>query len=151
MVYFGMKKLSDFEKQLKVVVRELDLLEERVRMEQGAGKKTYDYLKQHIDKLWQIYNNHEERLNDSELQVNLLTRLITTLCLEKLGYRLSEFRKLIRRTEKELADDSEIAHLESLFSLETKDDPDASASPKKTTVKKKPRKRPGRSSGDSSK
>jgi len=147
----NMKKSSDFGKELKIVIREMDLLEERVRMEQGASKKSYDYTKQHLNKLWEIHNNHEERLNDMELQINLLTRLITTLCLEKLGYRLSEFRKLIRRTEKELADDSEIAHLESLFSLESRSDADLSISSKKTIVKKKPRRRPGRSSGNSGK
>jgi len=148
MVYFDMKRSSDFSKELRIVIREMELLEERVRMEQGVSKKTYDYMKQHVNKLWEIHNNHDERLNDMELQINLLTRLLTTLCLEKLGYRLSEFRKLIRRTEKELADDSEIAHLESLFSLEAKGGP---ATSKKIAIKKKPRRRPGRSSGDSGK
>ena len=120
MLYFDMEKPSRFEKELKAVMQQLDLLEERMRLEQGTNKRTFDYIKQNLKKLWEAHNQQEERMNDSEIQVNLLTRLMTTICLERLGIRLSEFRKLIRRTEKELADDSEIAHLEGLFALDIK-------------------------------
>ena len=113
---------GNFNKDLKAIMQQLDLLEERLHLEQGTNKRTFDYIKQHLKKLWEAHNQQEERVNDSEIQVNLLTRLMTTICLERLGIRLSEFRKLIRRTEKELADDSEIAHLEGLFALDAKKD-----------------------------
>jgi hypothetical protein len=120
-LYFYMGKPSNFEKELEAVMHQLDLLEERLHLEQGTSKRSLEYMKQHLNKLWEAHNQQEERMNDSEIQVNLLTRLMTTICLERLGVRLSEFRKLIRRTEKELADDSEIAHLDGLFALDTKE------------------------------
>ena len=136
MLYFEMGKSINFEKELKALMRRLDLLEEHLHLEQGTNKRTFDYVKQHLKKLWDAHNQQEERINDSEIQVNLLTRLMTTICLERLGIRLSEFRKLIRRTEKELADDSEIAQLEGLFALDTKNTKDTG-----DTAKKPPRRR----------
>ncbi|HOW87183.1 MAG TPA: hypothetical protein P5561_00410 [Candidatus Omnitrophota bacterium] len=59
----------------------------------------------------------EERLADLEIHVNLLARLLTTLCIEKLGIRVGALKRLVRRIEKEAVRDSQIMELESLYKL----------------------------------
>jgi hypothetical protein len=59
----------------------------------------------------------EDRLTDLEVHVNLLARLLTTLCLEKLGIRADALKRLVRRVEKEALRDSQIMELESLYKL----------------------------------
>lgn len=59
----------------------------------------------------------EERLQDVEIHVNLLTRLLTTLCIEKFGMRVGVLKRLIKRIEKEAIRDSQILHLESLYKM----------------------------------
>ena len=58
-----------------------------------------------------------DRLTDLEGHVNLLARLLTTLCLEKLGIRVDALKRLVRRVEKEAIRDSQIIELESLYKL----------------------------------
>ncbi len=58
-----------------------------------------------------------DRLTDLEVHVNLLARLLTTLCLEKLGIRADALKRLVRRVEKEALRDSQIMELESLYKL----------------------------------
>lgn len=77
----------------------------------------FAYLKKHIEKLWEYAEKSEERLQDIEIHVNLLTRLITTLCVEKFGMRIGVLKRLIKRVEKEAIRDSQILHLESLYKL----------------------------------
>lgn len=74
-------------------------------------------IKRHIDKLWEIAEQHEERLQDIEIHCNLLTRLLTTICVEKFGMRIGVLKRLIKRIEKEAIRDSQILHLESLYKL----------------------------------
>ncbi len=59
----------------------------------------------------------EERLTDLEVHMNLLARLLTTLCIEKLGIRVGALKRLVRRIEKEAVRDSQIMELESLYKL----------------------------------
>ncbi len=59
----------------------------------------------------------QERVQDIEIHVNLLTRLLTTLCIEKFGMRVGVLKRLIKRIEKEAIRDSQILHLESLYNL----------------------------------
>ncbi|MBU3758855.1 MAG: hypothetical protein FGM27_02875 [Candidatus Omnitrophica bacterium] len=59
----------------------------------------------------------QERLQDIEIHVNLLTRLLTTLCIEKFGMRVGVLKRMIKRIEKEAIRDSQILHLESLYKL----------------------------------
>ena len=59
----------------------------------------------------------EERIQDLEIHVNLLTRLLTTLCVEKFGMRIGVLKRLIKRIEKEAIRDSQISHLEALYKL----------------------------------
>ena len=59
----------------------------------------------------------EERVQDLEIHVNLLTRLLTTLCVEKFGMRIGVLKRLIKRIEKEAIRDSQISHLEELYKL----------------------------------
>ena len=76
-----------------------------------------DYLKKHVDKLWEHAQEASERLQDIEVHVNLLTRLLTALCMEKLGMRLGVLKRMIKKIEKEAIRDTQIHHLESLYKL----------------------------------
>lgn len=67
----------------------------------------------HVKKI----NALSDRLEDSEIHINLLTRLVTTLCVEKLGMRVGVLKRLLKRIEKEAIRDSQILHLESLYNL----------------------------------
>ena len=74
-------------------------------------------LKRQIEKLLVQITGYRERIEDTEIHINLLTRLITTLCVEKLGMRIGVLKRLLKRIEKEAIRDSQILHLESLYNL----------------------------------
>lgn len=76
------------------------------------------YIHKHLDKLWEHVAHTNGRLQALETQVNLVSRLLTTLCIENFDMRLSEFRRLIRRIEKEAIADSEVRTLQDLFKIE---------------------------------
>ena len=78
------------------------------------------YIHKHLDKLWEHVHGTNQRLQILETQVNLVSRLLTTLCIENFDMRLSEFRKLIRRIEKEAIADSEVRNLQDLFRMESR-------------------------------
>ncbi len=73
--------------------------------------------KKHLEKVSGNQSKLDERLQDLEIHVNLLTRLLTTLCIEKFGMRVGVLKRLIKRIEKEAIRDSQILHLESLYKL----------------------------------
>ena len=77
----------------------------------------FEHVRQHIEKLWEYAERSDERLQDIEIHLNLLTRLLTTLCVEKFGMRIGVLKRLIKRIEKEAIRDSQILHLESLYKL----------------------------------
>lgn len=68
-------------------------------------------------KLSEDLQKYDERIQDMEIHVNLLTRLLTTLCVEKLGMRIGVLKRLIKRIEKEAIRDSQILHLETLYKM----------------------------------
>lgn len=76
-----------------------------------------EYLKKHIDKLWEQANESADRLQSIEIHLNLLTRLLTALCIEKMGMRIGVLKRLIKRIEKEAIQESQIYQLESLYKL----------------------------------
>jgi hypothetical protein len=76
------------------------------------------YINKHLDKLWEHVAITNTRLYHLEAQVNLISRLITTLCIEKFGLKLKTFRRLVQRIEKEAIADSEIRDLQELFERE---------------------------------
>ncbi len=76
-----------------------------------------DKLQQKIEDLTAFAKEARDRIEDLEIHVNLLTRLITTLCIEKMGMRVGVLKKLIKRIESEAVRDSQIMHLESLYNL----------------------------------
>jgi hypothetical protein len=80
-------------------------------------KHEVEYLKKHLDKLWGHAHEASERLQDIEVHLNLLTRLVTALCVEKLGMRLGVLKRMIKKIEKEAIRDSQIHHLESIYQL----------------------------------
>ena len=65
----------------------------------------------------EFISSSEERLQDLEIHVNLLTRLLTTLCIEKFKMRVGVLKRLIKRIEKEAIRDSQIMQLESLYQM----------------------------------
>lgn len=80
-------------------------------------KAEIDYIKKHLDKLWERSQDASERLQDIEVHVNLVTRLLTALCVEKFGMRIGVLKRMIRKIEKEAIQESQILHLENLYKL----------------------------------
>ncbi len=74
-------------------------------------------LKKNLQKTTDSLQKTEEKLQDLEIHVNLLTRLLTTLCIEKFGMRIGVLKRMIKRIEKEAIRDSQILHLEELYKL----------------------------------
>ena len=74
-------------------------------------------IKKEMGKVAEGGERAEDRLTDMEIHVNLLARLLTTLCLEKLGIPIGALKRLVRRVEKEAVRDSQIMELESLYKL----------------------------------
>lgn len=70
-----------------------------------------------VEGLVKTLENDQDRIQDLEIHINLLTRLLTTLCVEKFGMRVGVLKRLIKRIEKEAIRDSQILHLESLYKL----------------------------------
>lgn len=75
------------------------------------------YAKRLLQKLTEQGEKDQERIQDLEIHINLLTRLLTTLCVEKFGMRIGVLKRLIKRIEKEAIRDSQISHLEALYKL----------------------------------
>lgn len=73
----------------------------------------------------------EDRLADLEVHVNLLARLLTTLCIERMGIRIGTLKSLVRRIEKEAVRDSQIMELESLYKLSHVNSKKSSSAPSK--------------------
>ena len=86
-------------------------------------------MKKHMEKLREYYEKLQERTEDIEIHINLLTRLITTLCVEKLGMRVGVLKRLLKRIENEAIRDSQILHLESLYNLPGHSEKKSSISP----------------------
>ena len=135
-----MDREKSFRSELLQLREMLDLVQKRVAQGNEDLDKLED-IRKRLETLEKINGESEVRIGDLEVQVNLLTRLLTTICLEQLGLRLSQFRRLIRRMEKEAEEDSEISHLESLFSLEPKNPTHHKLS---HFTDKKPKKPPGK-------
>jgi hypothetical protein len=77
--------------------------------------KELDQVIHKVELLLKVSESSEERLQDLEIHVNLLTRLLTTLCTDKLKMKVGVLKRLIKRIEKEAIKDSQIMHLESLY------------------------------------
>ncbi len=78
--------------------------------------------KKQFERLSEDFQKSEERIQDIEIHVNLLTRLLTTLCVEKFGMRIGVLKRLIKRIEKEAIRDSQILHLENLYKMSAPSD-----------------------------
>ena len=102
--------------------RKADLALRTIRKELQAENRILKgeiaYLKKHLDKIWEHVSVTNERLQDLEIQMNIVGRLITTLATEKMNMRTFSLMKLIRRIEKQLVADSQIRHLEDLYRLD---------------------------------
>ncbi len=90
-------------------------------------------LRKEMGKVAESGKQADDRLTSLEIHVNILARLLTTLCIEKFGIRIGVLRRLVRRVEKEAVRDSQIMELESLYKLSHgsfKKAPSANAKPK---------------------
>ncbi len=105
----------------KTRLRHLSYLQEEFRKEDKLLRENLDYIKKHVDKLWEYATDAKDRLQDLEIQVNLITRLLTTLCLEVLRMKPKALRRMIKRVEEEAVADSQVMHLEELFRLESRE------------------------------
>ncbi|HOE68215.1 MAG TPA: hypothetical protein PK997_02570 [Candidatus Omnitrophota bacterium] len=74
-------------------------------------------LKKQVKEASESRGRDEGRLTDLEVHVSLLTRLLTTLCVERFGMRIGTLKRLVRRIEKEAVRDSQILELEILYNL----------------------------------
>jgi chromosome segregation ATPase len=84
-----------------------------------------DYMGKHLDKLWEHVSTTNERLQNLEIYVNILNRLVSTLCIEKMGIKLSALKKMLQHIENEAARDSQVNYLEELFRLDGRKRQDA--------------------------
>lgn len=101
--------------------QDLAHLQEEFRKEDKLLHESLDYIKKHVDKLWEYTADTKDRLQDLEIQVNLITRLLTALCLEVLRMKPKALRRMIKHIEEEAIADSQVMHLEELFRLEPKE------------------------------
>ena len=90
----------------------------RPALDSSEAASLYD----EIEKLWDAVRKSDERLEDIEIHLNLLTRLITTLSVEKFGMRIGVLKRIIKRIESEAIRDSQILHLENLYKLPPRSD-----------------------------
>jgi len=74
-------------------------------------------LKRKLDKTSEQAEHLANRLEDAEIHINLLTRFVTTICIEKIGMRIGVLKRLLKRIENEAVRDSQIHQLESLYNL----------------------------------
>lgn len=96
-------------------------LKEELRKENKVLHEGMDYIRKHLDKLWEYATEGRERLQDLEIQVNLLTRLLTALALQTLKMKPKALRRMIKQVEEEAVADSQVKHLEELFRMEAHD------------------------------
>ena len=90
-------------------------------------------LKKEMGKVAEGEVRSDDRLTNIEIHLNVLARLLTTLCIEKLGLRVGALKRLVRRVEKEAVRDSQIMELEFLYKLShgnSKKTPSANIRPK---------------------
>ena len=114
-----MNKRSHKKKSLEEAIHAIRM---ELKREDKALQEGLDYIKKHLDKLWEFVAETNERLVDLEVQSNLMTRLVTTLCVERLKINSDQLTKLIRKIEKEAIDDSQVLHLEQLYNLQHKEE-----------------------------
>mgnify|MGYP001225702168 CR=1 FL=1 len=88
-------------------------------------------LKKEMARVAETGAGEDDRLTDLEVHVSLLARLLTTLCIEKMGIQVGALRRLVRRVEKEALRDSQIMELESLYKLSHGHSKKTSAAPTK--------------------
>ena len=99
----------------------IDHLKKDISQESKLHHESLDYIRKHLDKLWEFTTEDRQRLQDLEIHMNLLTRLFTALCLEVIGLRQKDLKKLIKRAESEAVAESQVMHLEQLFRLPSKE------------------------------
>ncbi len=92
-------------------------LQADLQVEKKMMKGEIAYLKKHVDKFWEHVSMTNERLQDLEIQVNLLNRLISALALEKLNMKTFGLVKMIRKIEKQVVAEDQIQNLEKQFKL----------------------------------
>lgn len=65
-----------------------------------------------LEKLWEVNADSQERIQDLEIQVNLLTHLLTNISLHMIKIKPRLFQKMIRDAESLVVKDAQVYHLE---------------------------------------
>ena len=115
-----MKKKVQKKKSKQKVVRRMPGRVKLKKVSSGDAFKLsqeIDRLHKAFEKMTSSYAKSEDHAQDLEIHLNLLTRLLTTLCVEKFGMRIGVLKRIIKRIEREAIRDSQIDHLESLYKL----------------------------------
>lgn len=81
-----------------------------------------DQLEKKVTALGDYIEHLSSRLEDAEIHINLLTRFVTTVCVEKMGMRVGVLKRLLKRVEQEAVRESQISHLESLYNMPLKNE-----------------------------
>lgn len=113
----------------RVKLTDKELLELRTELlkENREIRHRLDYVSKHLDKLWEHVATTNERLQDLEIYMNILSRLITTLCIEKMGMKLTSLKQILKRIQDDAIADSQVSYLEDLYRL---DNPKEDGDPK---------------------
>lgn len=88
-----------------------------LQAEDRVLKEEISYIKKHLDKIWEHVSQTNERLQNLEIQVNLLSRLVVNLAIEKMNMRTFTLMKMIRKIEKQFITEGQIQDLEKLYQL----------------------------------
>lgn len=97
---------------------DINSLRKELKQEDRVLSEEIQYIKKHLDKIWEHVSTTNERLQDLEIQVNLLSRLVATLAIEKLNMKSFGLMKMIKRIEKQAITEDQIRLLEDLYKLE---------------------------------
>lgn len=100
------KKKSQTKPKKKVLIEDaVSLYSETAKLrEQVAGLQTEK-------------EDLERRIHESEVNLSLIIRLLTSICIEKLGMRIGVLKRLIKKAEEEAIRDSQIVELEALYKM----------------------------------
>jgi len=96
----------------------LKALRKMILKEGHLSSHDIKYLNKYLDKIWEHVAETNDRLQDLEIQTNLISRLIATLASEKMGMRSFGLMRMIKKVEKQAIRDNQIADLEKLYDLD---------------------------------
>ncbi len=95
----------------------LDLRSEYLK-ENREIRNRLDYMSKHLDKLWEQVTQANERLQELEIYMNIVSRLLTTVCIDKIGIKMGNLKLMLKKIQDEAIADSQVSYLEELYRLD---------------------------------